>query len=90
MDVKTTETHERNHIVVLSKGQLEYLIREKLLDNMQLKVPHADVRISWGETSVDSGLRKELQVIVTVREDLTVKSPVSPMMGAAIRASRPL
>lgn len=88
MDVKTTETHERNHIVVLSKSQLEFLIRDKMLENLNLTVPYKDVKVSWGETSVDSGLRKEVQVIVTVREDLTAKTTVrEPERRPQVKAS---
>lgn len=71
MEVHTTETHCRDHTVTLSKGQIEYLLRDFILEKLATKVPHKDVQIEWGETSVDSGLRKEVQVVIRVREDLS-------------------
>lgn len=83
MNITSTELYERRYHVVLSKAQAEQILKDAVRAQLDLPTGAAGRRITWriewGETSIDSGLGKELQVIVKVTQDMGPE----PMEGSA-------
>jgi len=74
LKINTTERHEYNHVVVLSKAQVEEVIAHAIRCQIDLPLtsPKRKIewRFEWGDTSIDSGLRKEQQIIVRITDDI--------------------
>lgn len=73
MNITTTETHTRTHFVSLSKDQVERIIAQHIKDEVGGATFGAKFQFEWGEASIDSGLRKEPQIIVRAVVDLMPK-----------------
>lgn len=80
--ISSSEVHERRYQVVFSKTHAEQILKDAVCAQLDLPTGAAGRRITWriewGETSIDSGLGKELQVIVKVTQDMGPEPMESP------------
>jgi len=78
MKINTTETHQRSHRIVLSQQQVNALLKEIVCREIGVAPKAAFFDFRWGETSVDSGLRKEPEIVIQVTEDLSPRPAEAP------------
>jgi hypothetical protein len=76
MDVKTTRINEIRHMAVLSKREVEVILRDYFRKELNSTGGPMNVEFDWGYESTDSGLSKEPRIIIRAVEDVS-KAPTA-------------